>query len=386
LRILTINCDYGRFLKQLYADNPGLESESYDNQLRARNASLFGVADFYSRGFGSHGHAASEVHVNNPWLQGAWAREHGMAVAAVAAPGADASPEARWIARLRRALVPLARRWISRTLTRDEARILDAQIEAFRPDVILNQEMAYVRSGFLRRHRRAGVRVIGQIAAALPPGERYGAYDLVVSSLPNLVAWFRARGVRAEVNRLAFEPTVLRAVPAPTVRDVAVSFVGSLSPEHRSRVDLLEFLAERCDLQIWGNGIEGLSPRSPLHRCFRGEAWGRAMYGILLRSKITINHHIDLAAGYANNMRLYEATGCGALMLLNATRGLQELFADGAEVVTYRDPQDCLQRVESLLRDDARLSRIALAGQRRTLSEHTYERRTGELAALAAAC
>ena len=48
--------------------------------MAARNASLFGVADFYSRNFAALGHPAAEIHVNNPWLQAAWAREHGMAV------------------------------------------------------------------------------------------------------------------------------------------------------------------------------------------------------------------------------------------------------------------------------------------------------------------
>ena len=53
--------------------------------MAARNASLFGVADFYSRNFAALGHPAAEIHVNNPWLQSAWAREHGMAVEAAGA-------------------------------------------------------------------------------------------------------------------------------------------------------------------------------------------------------------------------------------------------------------------------------------------------------------
>src|SRR5258708_25248054 len=55
--------------------------------MAARNASLFGVADFYSRNFAALGHPAAEIHVNNPWLQFAWAREHGMAVEALEAAG-----------------------------------------------------------------------------------------------------------------------------------------------------------------------------------------------------------------------------------------------------------------------------------------------------------
>src|SRR5256885_8687690 len=80
MRILVLNADYPRFLAWFYRGQGGLESTSYATQMAARNASLFGVADFYSRNFRALGHPAAEIHVNNPWLQSAWAREHGMTV------------------------------------------------------------------------------------------------------------------------------------------------------------------------------------------------------------------------------------------------------------------------------------------------------------------
>ena len=69
MRILVLNADYPRFLAWLYRRQPGLESAGYATQMAARNASLFGVADFYSRNFSALGHAAAEIHVNNAWLQ-----------------------------------------------------------------------------------------------------------------------------------------------------------------------------------------------------------------------------------------------------------------------------------------------------------------------------
>ena len=74
MRILVLNADYPRFLAWLYRRQPGLEHASYADQMAARNASLFGLADFYSRNFAALGHPAAEIHVNNPWLQAAWAR------------------------------------------------------------------------------------------------------------------------------------------------------------------------------------------------------------------------------------------------------------------------------------------------------------------------
>ena len=80
MRILVLNADYPRFLSWFYGRKPGLEKTPYRTQMARRNESLFGVADFYSRNFTAMGHAAAEIHVNNPWLQSAWAVEHGLAV------------------------------------------------------------------------------------------------------------------------------------------------------------------------------------------------------------------------------------------------------------------------------------------------------------------
>src|SRR5690242_7384859 len=86
MRILILNADYPRFLTDLYLSEPGLHEAGFSRQMAERNRSLFGVADFYSRNFKAHGHEAAEIHLNNPWLQHAWARENGLALEPPAPP------------------------------------------------------------------------------------------------------------------------------------------------------------------------------------------------------------------------------------------------------------------------------------------------------------
>jgi spore maturation protein CgeB len=78
-------------------------------------------------------------------------------------------------------------------------------------------------------------------------------------------------------------------------------------------------------------------------------------------------------------MRLYEATGCGALLITDAKRNLDDHFRVGAEVVAYRDEEEAVALVEQYLDDDEARERIARAGQQRTLYEHTYAQRMREL-------
>ena len=78
MRVLILNTDYEAFLEDLYAENPGLADQSYDQQMAVRNRSLFGAADFYSEGLKANGVEAADVHLNNRAMQLRWAAERGV--------------------------------------------------------------------------------------------------------------------------------------------------------------------------------------------------------------------------------------------------------------------------------------------------------------------
>jgi len=106
------------------------------------------------------------------------------------------------------------------------------------------------------------------------------------------------------------------------------------------------------------------------------------MYRVLGRSRITINTHIDVAEEYANNLRLYEATGMGALLVTDDKVNLRELFEVGREVVAYRDATDLAEKVRWYLEHPAEAATIAAAGRERTLRDHTWRDRMARLVAM----
>ncbi|WP_028137612.1 CgeB family protein [Bradyrhizobium japonicum] len=386
MRILVLNTDYPRFLLWFYQRQPELEQASYDVQMAARNASLFGVADFYSRNFAGLKHSAAEIHVNNPFLQTAWARAHGMAIKA---PESVGSGERRtlpnWLERsvkpFKPLLRPLARRiGLSPSLDEQAVKILLAQIEDFRPDVVLNQDVFHVDTRLAQRIKSIGNPVlIGQVGIEPSRGHDWSAYDLMISQLPKTVRLFRALGVSAEVNHLAFEPAILEVLPAAPALDTDISFVGTVSVDHQQRIALLEAVAQRYNLKLWGNRPQTLPASSPLHRCFQGEVWGADMYQVLRRSRITLNSHIDLAGQEAGNMRLFEATGVGTFLLTDFKDNLDTLFTPELEVATWHSIDDCLAKIARYIEDDDARAEIARAGQDRTLAQHTYRQRVTEI-------
>ncbi len=384
MRFLILNADYPEFVRWLYSVNLELEEQPYEEQMRVRSDSLFGVADFYSSNIRKLGYEAHDIHINNPSMQIAWAKEHGLRIDV---PGRAFKWRRELVYQARRVVVstPL---WYLRSIFRPIARrlngqnlpwlyeVLRAQIKHYRPDVLISQD-AGISNGFFREIKPLVRLIVGQIASPLSQ-EDFSSYDLMISSLPNFVDYFRQAGIPSELNRFGFEPNVLYRLKAEGNK-YPVSFVGSLFQHHADRVRLLTHLCKRADVQIWGHGIESVPWGSPIRRRYRGNAWGIEMYQILQYSKITLNHHIGVAERYANNMRLFEATGVGTLLITDWKKNLDQIFELGKEVIAYRNAEECAELVRYYLTHDRERETVAKAGQQRTLRDHTYYQRMGEL-------
>jgi hypothetical protein len=387
MRFLILNTDYLGFLEWLYSQDADLAGRPYDEQMRVRNESLFGVADFYSRNLRRLGHEAVEIHLNNEAMQRAWAREQGLSLPAGQSTASSPHPRSGKLRKLfrttpgrtlRRVMEPFVRRFRRRTWL---SRVLSAQVQHFRPDVILNQAVDSFDSRFLKSLKPKGSLLVGQIAAPLPEGDDLRGYDLMVSASPPIVQECRSRGLHAEPSRLAFEPDVLPRLGV-SGNPIPVSFVGSVSHLHEGRRQLLESLCKSSELCFWGKDLSELPDDSLLRSRHQGEVWGRGMYRILRDSRMTVNHHIGIAGPHAGNMRLYEATGVGTLLLTDWKEDLHEYFEPGKEVVAYRSPAECAELIRHYSEhEDERLT-IARAGQDRTLKEHTFYHRMQELLAV----
>jgi spore maturation protein CgeB len=387
MRFLVVNTDYPDFLLWFYAQHPGLENRSYAEQIRSRYQSLYGVADFYSKNLQALGHEAEDVYANNEFLQKAWAATRGMVYEPVASvPAVSALQRVRKVAGKTpaRHLMPYMRSWLYRkqTLPRWSYDILKAQIEQYRPDVFLNQAVDSLSGQFVREIKPFVRFIIGQHAATvLSENEDYSGYDLMISSFPPTVEWLKSKGLHAYLSRLGFDPRVLSCL-SPCEKKSDLTFAGNFFAVHSSRRAWLEELCRQFpQMKIWSPVREQIPPTSPLRNHYEGTAWGRDMYQVLHSSKITLNHHGDVAP-YANNMRLFEATGVGACLVTDWKRNLGEMFEVGKEVIAYRSLEECAELVRYYLTHDGAREVIARAGQARTLREHTYFHRMQELVGL----
>ena len=352
MKILIVDTCYDAFLTAHYASNPGLAERPYDEQWRSLMDRFFGTADSYSFHLRLLGHEAHEVIANCVPLQDAWAKEHGLVP--------SRSVGTRW--------------------RRRQGSIVLAQAEELGADVVYFQDLWYLDRLLLWRLKRQGVFVVGQIASEAPTAGKLRAFDLLLTSFPHYVERFRELGVTAEYFRIGFDERVLdRMREAPAEQHDTV-FVGALNrTQHRGGNAVLAEAAESLPIDFWGLGAETWPEGSPIRLRHHGEAWGLEMFRILRGARIALNRHIEVAEHNANNMRLYEATGVGSLLLTDSKSNLAELFAPGEEVVTYDDADELVTKARYFLEHDDERRAIASAGQRRTLGEHTYALRMQEL-------
>lgn len=365
MRIALLDTYYPRFLAAHYAAHPALAGEAYTDQRQNLLGQVFGTSDFYSRHLLAMGHDAQDLIVNCTPLQKTWAQENRVRYN----PLALKLPQ-------RMLRLPVVGPWLSALPGLVEIAV--EQIKATRPDVLYCQDLWFLTPQKLAELRPYAKLIVGQIASPMPPEAYLKGYDLIMTSFPHFVPRLRAMGVASEYFRIGFDTRVLELL-GTVEKDIEASFVGGISRHHGKALPMLEYLARSTPIEFFGYGADSLGRSSPIVARHHGEVWGLDMYRALARSRVTLNRHINVAANNANNMRLYEATGVGALLITDRKDNLGELFEVGKEVVAYSSPEEAAELIRYYIAHPEEARAIASAGQARTLREHTYQRRMEEL-------
>jgi hypothetical protein len=367
MRVMILDTIYDRFLADHDARDPALAEADYPTQIDALAATFFPCGLTWRAPFQAMGHEVFFAAANNAPSQIRWCRDRDRMDLV------EDSVEYRRLGfyRWRR---PQPGPWY--------LKIAAEQVRSFRPDLLIIPFLYTFDSAFLASVAGHYGKAIGQHAAPLPRAD-LSRYDLILSSLPNQVAHFRGLGIRAEWQPLAFDPRALDALgPIEPVHDVG--FLGQVTPDHGRRADFLRSLARDLPIDFWGDADWAGDPPDSAHWRPHRPLWGLDLLRGLRACRIALNTHIDAAGDHANNLRLYEATGVGSLLLTDAKADLARLFEPGVEVETYRDAVEAAAKIRALLAEEPRRRAIAEAGQRRTLRDHTHARRAKELVEMVA--
>lgn len=359
MRFFILNTDYPLFIRWLYNQYPGLTEEEYLVQYQKRMLSYFGTNDFFSSNLYKLGYEGWDVIANIEPMQKAWAIENGFKIS-------DSKLSLRW----RKKFIPwpyYIKHWKYWLYP-----ILLAQIKYYRPDVIFSLAMEIIDDDFLRQVRPFTRLIVGQHAAT-PLYSKISEYDLVFSSLPNQVAYFRKEGLNSELLPLSFEHTLINRIDLTANKIHDVVFIGGVSDMYRDSIPILEKISEMGNLKIWSFDRTAIMNNPLLRNSYRGELWGLEMLQTLQNAKIVLNRHSNFADKFfANNIRLFEATGVGSLLLTDDKPNLSDFFSVGHDIISYKSQTDCIEKIEFMLKNDQFRISISKNGQQKTLKDHSY--------------
>ena len=182
--------------------------------------------------------------------------------------------------------------------------------------------------------------------------EKAAHYDYVFAAQQDGARKLQVEGIKTvQWLPLACDPEIHR--PYPVEKQYDFSFVGNLIGQER------------------GVLLETLSQKYPAH--FIGQKYFEEMSRVYSASRLIFNRSVRNDV----NMRVFEAFGCGGLLLTNdlTDNGQAELFTEGKHLATYSCPEELWDKVDYYLKHETEREKIAQQGHECAVTQHTYQHR-----------
>lgn len=353
LRIMQVHTFYGRYLDAFYAAQPRLAHADFAAQILALVRDGHAAVHIFTPYLASLGHTTQLIIANCQQSQFTWAKEHG--------------------------IHSVSQHWM------DE--ILRAQISEFKPDVLYIPDTIRFDATFLRSLSYTPQLVMGWRAADVPLGTDWTGYDVILSGLSPILHLAPNLGAKEGVYFLPGMPNwIARAVEdLPQTTDVV--FSGGISPtQHVKRLAFLDILATAAHEHNFSLALYLACDPALITDAMRPythqPVFGLKMHETLRQGRIIVDfqgtiglrrpngsYAMDLAQGDTNNMRLFEGTGGGNLVLTEHQSGLRKIFEQGKEVATFSTPQEMIEKILYYLMYEQEREAIAAAGKARCLGE-----------------
>lgn len=199
-----------------------------------------------------------------------------------------------------------------------------------------------------------------------------GLLGKIASYSPGDVADLTANGYQATEVPLAYD-TDLAIIPAQVKE---ITFVGARYPGreamllalHQAGIPVKAFGKQWS--RHWWDMARTRNFKNP------GIASGRDLdrphaYGVMAGSPATLNIHGD-QDGFT--MRTFEASGVGGLQIVDRVE-VERYYDPGKEVLVYESEEELIEVCQRIFADPQWAHTIRVAGQKRTLSEHTFDQR-----------
>jgi hypothetical protein len=158
-----------------------------------------------------------------------------------------------------------------------------------------------------------------------------------------------------------------------------ISFVGMWRPERERIMKVIKENFGHLKIEIYGAYWKRDCKDEDLRKKWKGEGlYAKDLASYFNKSRINVNI-IDDTNYPAANMRFFEIPTAGGLQLCSKCPEFENEFIDGEDIVFYKDEEDVIKQINSIL-DDAQLAmKIRQSAQLKIKDKHNYKIRLQEI-------
>ena len=367
IKLLRISSIYPDFLSEL-KKNIFLKSDNYFESLNKIFAQKYSVSNYITKALIEKNYECVEIINNVNFLQEKWVNEYG-----------DSS---------------------------SNEDILIQQIQYYKPDILYIGNVSIVNSTFIKKIKKFNfVKLILCFhCAPFTPS--------IIKNLKDVDAIVTCtKGYQQSISQKLNKNILLmhhafdsdqQLSSSEEMRDIDVSFVGSLFLNkglHSNRVEMIYELMKKFKNNYIAINFSNKFFLNFVSLIFRSifkfdlfkkisffyrliyiyyfskkPIFGKKMLKILNRTKILVNTHIE-DTEYAGNMRLFEGTGSGCLLITDVKKDIDKLFKPNEEIELFSDKLDLIKKCTYYLKNQDKLNNISKAGLKKTLNFHSYKHR-----------
>jgi len=300
----------------------------------------------------------------------------------------------------------LQKKWVQENISSkidnfNNNEILENQIAKIEPDIIFFQNLPSINLKKLRKNFKFIKKIIVHCGFEIDK-ELFQDIDLLFVT-PHLYEKFKNDFKNLYLINHYFDESILESLQKKEKKDFIIFYgkTGNTNNfHHQYRFYLLKKISERFDIKIFSDELgrkyyydkidkknykqkifqflnyfkNRKSKDMFLHEYFPEKCfypvYGLDMYNLIYNSNLVLNSHTDVSTKFSANMRLFETTGVGSGIMTEHSNNIYQLFGRD-EIVTYKDHDDCLSKIDYYKNNLDELKEIALKGQKRTLKDHS---------------
>lgn len=351
LKIIQLESFYANFLNRIYESDSNLQNFSFDTQIKYLLNTGFSGGQNFVPFLNPAQWESHYIILNNVWAQVKWANENG------------------------------------KTGIGSMSEILLEQINQIEPDVLFISDIPGFDFNLIPHFKKRPL-IVGWLATVVNHELPWHEVDVILSGISDIRNKIQQLGAKAAENFMSAAPSHYQINKNQT-RSNNVVFAGSFIPgihDDRARqVDRLSHYLKNNSIDVYTANAFELSAGS--HVNFFPPVYGNelvntyANYAIVLDARGNFDLTKEKTLAETANMRIFEATKAGALLITENSPNLKDYFEIGCEIITYNDFDELTDKINyfSQERNSTERDAIARAGHERTIRDHSIEMRANWL-------